>query len=86
MIVLDDMGMETSKFYSRLSESIAGKQKERSSVMKNWISRKISFALVNCVFMCMRGSILVHLLRDIELENDPSTSTYVMSVRFIPTM
>ena len=41
------MGREASKLYSRLSESIAEKCKERYSV-KKWISRKISFALVNC--------------------------------------
>ena len=41
MTALGGMGREASKFYSRLSESIAEKRKERYSVIKNWISRKI---------------------------------------------
>ena len=74
MTALGGMGRETSKFYSRLSESIAEKRKERYSVIKNWISRKISFALVNCVCMCVRGSRSTYPLREIDLENDPRTS------------
>ena len=68
------IGRETSKSFSRLLESIAEKRKERYSVIKNWISRKISFVLVICVCMCMRGSRSVYPLRDIDLENDPCTS------------
>ena len=56
MTALGCMGREASKFYSRLSESIAEKRKERYTVIKNWISQKISFALVDCVCMCVRGS------------------------------
>ena len=74
MTALGGMGREASKFYSRLSESIAEKCKERYSVIKNWISRKISFALVNCVCMCVRGSRSIYPLREIDLENDPCTS------------
>ena len=47
MRALSGMGRDASKFYSRLSESIAEKRKEQYSVIKNWISQKISFALVN---------------------------------------
>ena len=68
------MGRGISKFYSRLSESIAEKRKERYSVIKNWVSRKIPFALVNCVCMCVRGSRSVNSLRDISLEDEPRTS------------
>ena len=64
---LGGMGREASKFYSFLS--VAEKRKERYSVIKNWISRKISSAFVNCV--CIRS---VYLVRDIDLENDPRTS------------
>ena len=74
MTALGVMGKEASKFYSRLSEPIAEKSKEHYSVIKNWISRKISFALVNCVCICVRGSRSVYLSRDIDLENDPHTS------------
>ena len=48
--------------------------KERYSVIKNWISRKIPFALVNCVCMCVRGSRSIYPLKEIDLENDPGTS------------
>ena len=74
MAALNGMGRGISKFYSRLSESIAEKRKERYSVIKNWVSRKIPFALVNCVFMCVRGSRSVNSLRDISLEDEPRTS------------
>ena len=74
MRALGGIGGEASKFYPRLSESIAEKRKERYSVIKNWISRKISFALVNCVCMCVRGSRSIYPLREIDLENDPRTS------------
>ena len=74
MAALGGMGREASKFYSRLLESIAKKRKERYSAIKNWISRKISFALVNCVCMCVRGSRSMYLLRDIDLKNDLCTS------------
>ena len=74
MTALVGMGREASKLYSRLSESIAEKRKECYGVIKNWISRKISFALVNCVFLCVRGSRSVYPLIDIDLENDSRTS------------
>ena len=44
-------------FGSRLSESIAEKRKERYSVINNWTSWKISFALVKCICMCERQQI-----------------------------
>ena len=56
MAAFGGMGRKASRFYSRLSESIAKKRKEHYSVIKNWTSRKTSFALVNCVCMCVRGS------------------------------
>ena len=70
------MGRDASKLYSRLSESIAEKRKERYSVITNWISRKISFALVNCVCMCVRGSRSIYSLTDIDLEIDPVPVKY----------
>ena len=74
MTALGGMLREVSKFYSRLSESITEKSKERYSVIKNWISWKILFALINCVCMCVRGSRSVYPLRDIDVKNDPLTS------------
>ena len=74
MTALGGMGREASKFYFHLSETIAEKRKERYSVITNWISQKIQFALVNCVCMCVGGSRSIYPLRDIDLENDPRTS------------
>ena len=62
MTTLGGIGRKATKFYSRLSESIAEKRKERYNVIKNWISWKISFALVNCVCMCVRGSKSIYSL------------------------
>ena len=58
MTVVGGMGREASKFHSRLSESnVKGeKPKGRYSVIKNYLSRKMSLALVSCVCMCVRGS------------------------------
>ena len=74
MTALGGMGREANKFYSRLSESIAKKRKEQYSVIKNWILRKISFALVNCACISVRRSRPIYPLPDIDLENDPRTS------------
>ena len=74
MTALRGMGKEASKFYSRLSESVAEKRKERYGVIKNWILQKISFALVSWVCMFVRGSRSIYPLRDIDLENDPRTN------------
>ena len=73
MTALGIVGREGSKFYHCLSQSIAEKRKDLYSVIKNWISRKISFALANCVCMYVRGSRSVYPLRDIDLENNPRT-------------
>ena len=76
MTALGGMGREASKVYSRLSESIAGKRKERYSVIKNWISRKISFALVNCICMCVRGSRSIYPLRELTWKMIPVPVKY----------
>ena len=91
MTALGDMGREASKFYSRLSESIIEKSKERYSAIENWISLKIPIALINCVFICVRGSRSIYPLQNIDLENDPRTSEiqvyiYVMDIRIIPSL
>ena len=86
MTAFSGMGREASKFYSCLSELIAEKRKEQYSAIKNWISRKISFALVNCVCVCVRVSRPIYPLRDIDLKDNPHTSEIPVNVRIIPTM
>ena len=50
------MGRETTKFYSRLAESIAEKKNTQYSIVITWLRRKITFSLINSVSMCIRGS------------------------------
>ena len=50
------MGRECHKFYARLSELIADKRKQCYSFVASWVSRKICFALINSVCICIRGS------------------------------
>ena len=77
MTVLGGVGREASKLYSRLSESTAEKRKERCSVIRNWMPEKISFAMVNYVYMCVSSGFTcrsIYPLRNIDLENDLRTS------------
>ena len=77
MTVLAGVGREASKLYSRLSESTAEKHKERCSVIRNWMPEKISFAMVNYVYMCVSSGFTcrsIYPLRNIDLENDLRTS------------
>ena len=50
------MGRECHKFYARLSELIADKRKQSYSFVASWVRRKICFALINSVCICIRGS------------------------------
>jgi len=50
------MGRETTKFYSRLAETLSEKTNTQYSYMMAWIKRKIIFSLINSVAMCIRGS------------------------------
>ena len=50
------MGRESSKFYSRLSELISEKRESSYSIVATWIRRKIIFALIKSIGMCLRGS------------------------------
>ena len=77
MTPLGAVGRVASKFYSRLSESMAEKRKEQCSVIRNWMPEKISFATINYVYMCVRSGFTcrsIYPLRNIDLENDPRTS------------
>ena len=53
------MGRESSKFYSRLSKLISEKRESSYSIVATWIRRKIIFALIKSIGMCLRGSRLV---------------------------
>ena len=50
------MGRESSKFYSWLSELISEKRESSYSIVATWIRRKIIFALIKSIGMCLRGS------------------------------
>ena len=50
------IGKEGNKFYNRLAELLAEKKNQQLSVMTSWIRRKLIFALINSICMCIRGS------------------------------
>ena len=45
-----------NKFYSRLAELLVEKKSQQLSVMASLIRRKLIFALINSMCMCIRGS------------------------------
>ena len=49
-------GREAKVFYKRVSELIAEKRKEHLSVVTSWVRRKVIFALIKSVILCLRGS------------------------------
>ena len=50
------IGKEGNKFYNRLAELLAEKKNQQLSAMTSWIRRKLVFALINSLWMCIRGS------------------------------
>ena len=76
------MGRECRKFYSRLAEYLAEKRKQNLSLTASWLRRKICFALMNAVCMCIRGSRTVFRsqLED-SLSVDPSVSEITSRVQ-----
>ena len=49
-------GRECRTFYQRLCQMLAEKRSLNYNFVMNWMNRKISFALNNCIIMCVRGS------------------------------
>ena len=50
------IGKEGNKFYNRLAELLAEKKNQQLSVMTSWIRKKLIFALINSICICVRGS------------------------------
>ena len=50
------MGRECQKFYSRLSQMIAEKKSTSLALTSAWVRRKITFAMMRTLHMCVRGS------------------------------
>ena len=50
------MGRECRRFYARLAEILSEKRKQNYSLTTTWLRRKICFALMKSVCMCIRGS------------------------------
>ena len=55
MSATEEQGYESSKFYSRLLELISEKRKTKYCVSMTWIRRKILFASLKSIGMCIRG-------------------------------
>ena len=50
------MGKEAKRYYSRITEKLAGKRDEPYSLMMSWIWRKVSFSMMRSIIMCICGS------------------------------
>ena len=50
------MGRESQMFFKRLSESLSDSRCQQLSVTVTWIRRKVIFALMKSVILCLRGS------------------------------
>lgn len=50
------MSLETNKFYNRLGEMLAEKNKCQYSEAITWVRRKICFSLIRTAVICIRGS------------------------------
>ena len=67
------MARESKKFYSRLSAMIADKRKQTISIISSWIKRKLVFALIHSISMCLRGSRSVSSLA-VSISDDAKSS------------
>ena len=74
MNAMGGMGRECQIFYQRLSEKLADKRKTNISITVSWVKRKISFALMKAVVLCIRGSRTIFNNQPIMVDEDPSTS------------
>ena len=76
MSALGGMGRESTKFFARLSEMISEKRHQPYSLVSAWIRRKLSFAIINSVCVCIRGSRSLVYDTNLEksIEKDPRFS------------
>ena len=76
------MGRECLKFYARLAELISEKRKQRYAIVSSWIRRKICFALISAISMCIRGSrSIFHSSLEQSLTADPQVSETISCER-----
>ena len=69
------MGRECRKFYARLAEMISEKRKQSYPLIVSWIRRKLCFALLNSVCLCIRGSrTIFHSNLEESISEDPKVS------------
>ena len=50
------MGKEATTFYKRLADMIAQKRNHHYSMVMGWLRCRLSFAVLRCSVMCIRGS------------------------------
>ena len=53
---LGGMARECRAVYKRLIQLLAEKRKEERSLVAAWVRRKISFALMKMIIVCVRGT------------------------------
>lgn len=69
--VTGGMGHEYKVFFFRLAQMISRKRNLQQSVVTSWIRKKINFALIRSMSMCLRGSRSIEkcVSNDIEIES-----------------
>ena len=80
MGAMGGMGREYQIFYQRLSEKLSDKRKTTLSITISWVKRKISFALMRAVALCVRGSRTIFNAQPITVEEDPTASELISRI------
>ena len=76
------MGRECRRFYARLAEMIAEKRKQNYFLIASWIWRKICFALINSICICIRDSGTVFPSKNLEISLTEDVKVSVIISRF----
>ena len=78
------MGRETKHFYKKLSELLSEKRDEPLAITTTWVRRKINFALLSSVLLCLRGSRTPWSKDSLSssLSNSSSDSEFLCAFRF----
>ena len=75
------MGRECTKFISRLAEMMASKQDKPYSEVITWMRQKLSIGLCKAVGICLRGSRSVFCKKDLNINEDISTSLLTTNIK-----
>ena len=74
------VGRECAKFITRLAEMVANKQDKPYGEVICWIRRKLSISLCKAVGICLRGSRAVFCRKDLNFNEDITTSLLISNI------